>query len=365
MKKMVLFFLVSTLSIQASGCGLREKIRNFIDDQLGINKPAPTPPTIVIPPTPPVIQNSTTQPTSLPSAIPSSQPTSQAAIPESIPLSDDALLEEINGYIECMNRTGNRTLDSKNRYLSWVSKGGPTCKETYISYGLYTLYEDGIQKCNQAADRGKLGAPQLPTLEKSAADLARAYAELVPLVKKASDYFDQQDYKDDQCAKAKEMHPQLLASFDRFFAAQKELKLGTDLYKKQLDARQLQKLEKEKGKTLEWFTLNLSIAAKGLIETIPEDNSPMRTDVYLTQFTPLETAYNDLTTYSAAHADEASKAFWYSAFESSVKDFYTKSKFLKRDLAEGKKADGRSIQEVVNAYNRMVGDLNNIRFKFP
>lgn len=315
----------------------------------------PTPPTAPVPPTmPPPDTQGITPPESAPSAPP--------------PAADDnSLIEKVNGYIECSNRTVSRTQDSRTRYLSWVNEStGPTCTERYISYGLYTLYEDGVQKCNDAVTRGKALPPSLPQVEQAAADLAAAYAELVPLTQKAEDYYEQQDYKDDNCAKAKAMHPQLMAAFNKFNAAEKILSTELDGLKAQLDIKQLAKTEREQGKKLQWYTQNFMMNTRNLVRAVPKENAAnFNSAAYLAAFNNLQPAYDQLVEYSAANAAEASGAFWYSAFESSAKNFYTKAKFLKRDVAEGKKPDANSLNELIDNYNRLVGDANNVRFKFP
>src|SRR5262245_27903401 len=73
----------------------------------------------------------------------------QSAVAPSVkesPAADAArdLKDELNGYVECINRSQSRAQQSYDRYLSWVSKAGPNCNEPYITYGLYSLYDDSI-----------------------------------------------------------------------------------------------------------------------------------------------------------------------------------------------------------------------------
>lgn len=275
---------------------------------------------------------------------------------------DRDLKDELNGYVECINRSQSRAQDSYNRYLSWVSKSGPNCNEPYITYGLYSLYDDSIERCNKAAKRGVEGAPALPAAEKAATDLAACNAELVPLVKKASDYYDQQDYKDDKCAKAKEMHPQLLATFEKCFASAKALTNEVDVLKGDLDKRELAKLEAQ-GQSFQASTLRFLISAKDLLKTINTSGTGavVSKDVYTPKCLELEKTFQALDDYGTAHKDEIDKTFWGSAFVSSAKEFTSSAKFLRRALDEGK--DPRNeAQSFIDNYNRMIGDSNNLRF---
>ncbi|MCA0420866.1 MAG: YiiG family protein, partial [Proteobacteria bacterium] len=52
-----------------------------------------------------------------------------------------AAITKSNAYTGLMNRTL-RAIQSWERYGSWVDmKKGPTGKERYITYGLYSLYD--------------------------------------------------------------------------------------------------------------------------------------------------------------------------------------------------------------------------------
>jgi hypothetical protein len=300
-------------------------------------------------------------------ATPPSQPgVATPEAPVTLKVSEDPdrdLRDELNGYVDCINRSQPRAEDSYNRYLSWVSKAsGPNCNERYISYGLYSLYDDSIEKCNQAAKRGAEGAPSLPDLEKASADLAKCNAELIPLVKKAADYYDQQDFKDDACAKGKEMHPQLIATFERCFAAAKALGNGVDTLKAEADRREIAKLEQQ-GQSLRLHTLKLMLGARELLKTLNTSGQGpiVAKDVYGPKCLEVERTFQTLDEYAAAHKEELDKAFWGSAFLSSAKEFNTAAKFLRRALDEGK--DPRSeAQSFVDQYNRMVSDANNVRF---
>lgn len=344
-----------------SGCDgsfLRSKIEQFSGKKQA--EPAPPP---QVPAPPPVPAPAEPPPVPAPPTTPESQPA-----PVAPPAANDAaLIEEINGYVKCLNRAASRTADSRQRYLSWVNEqSGPTCKERYISYGLYTLYEDGVKTCNEAAENGKTTGPSMPKAEQAATDLAAAYAELVPLTQKAEDYYQQEDYKDDNCAKAKEMHPKLMSAFNRFLDAEKRLSTEVDTVKADIELKELARLEQQQGKHLPYYTQSFMIASRRLMRTIPKENiTEFQSAAYLAAYDALQKDYDAMGEYAAANQPETSKTFWYSGFESSAKNFFTKAKFLKRDLAEGKKADARSLNEVVESYNRLVGDANNLRFDFP
>ncbi len=338
MKRLCLFVIPALL---ASGCNkltdldhqAAQKLQGAIGNAVGIGKVVPQSP-----------QNSEESPSKGSST---SDP-------------DQSLLLKLNGYIDCLNRGVPRAEDSYKRYLTWANKQtGPTCTETYISYGLYSLYEDSVQKCRDAAEKGKSMTPSLPEVESAAADFASCNADLVPLVKKADDYYDQQDYRDDHCAKAKEWHPQLIATFEKCFDAAKRLSHGVDLLKGDLDRRRLVKLEKD-GPSFQAATLRLLLGANDLLKTFGSDGKVAK-DAFTPKCLELEKNFQVMDDYASSHRDEISRVFWGSAFVSSAKSFVSEAKFIRRDLEDGK-SPGDRLEHMVDDYNRLVNDSNNLRY---
>lgn len=334
---------------------MMRKLKGKKDEPAKVGTPqTPAAPTPAVPETP-------SQP-----AIPPSQPSTlitTPTVPAEPPASDKSLRDKLNAYVACLNRTKPRTLQSRERYLSWVDEtAGPNCKERYISYGLYTLYADGIQKCQQAVELGAASPPSLPKLQEAATQLTAAFVELVPLTQKVSDYYEQEDYKDDQCAKGKEMHPQLMAAFQRFIAADAAVTAELTPLQREMDLKELALLNQE-GKQLQYLSKKFLVTSESLLSQVPKQAPPSwGGEGYVQQYALVETDYQALQDYLVAHPDEADKAFWFSAFSSSVKDFYTQAKFLKRDLASGKKAGPNELNSLIEKYNRMVSDGNNLRF---
>lgn len=355
MKKAKVWGLSFVLILCLTACGrdfFAKKIQEFVKDDHSNSSQVVVPPVLPIKPSEQVIA---LLPTSLPANL------QNAVVPKVEENNANSQQEEVNAYIQCLNRTAERVKQSRDRYLSWVNeKSGPTCTERSITYGLYTLYNDGIETCQKAAQKGQAGS----AMQKSATDLAAAYAELVPLVQKAEDYYTQQDYKDDHCEKAKQIHPQLLSIFGRYLQAQRSLEAEIDHIKVYLDQKELAQIEQTQGKKLAWHSKSFMISAEKLIKSFPKDDqAPFSNVNYLLDYPNVEKAYEALVQYSTANPQEGKDTFWYSSFESSTKDFYTKAKFLKRDLADAKKPDTRSMNDVIASYNRLVRDSNNTKFK--
>lgn len=323
--------------------------------------PAPTPTPAPIPE--PSTATSSTQPTSLPTTLPSTLPSTLPATETPVSGDQDAsLIEKLNAYVGCLNQAADSSERSRYRYLQWVNeKTGPTCKELNI-YGLYTLNDYGIKACQEAVQKGNTLPPSLPELEKNFTNLAALYAEMVPLVKQANDYYTQENYKDDQCAKAKEMHPKLMDNFLKMKALLDQIEPRMDQIKSELDTRELVRIEKTKGKNIEWQYIRLMTTAKELLRAIPEDLSLLNKDKYIQSFEKFDIAYQEFVTYTDAHKPEVDAINMMDSTISDAKDYYTKTKFLKRNLAEGKKPTVNEANDIIREYNDIIQRGNHLRF---
>ncbi|HMJ06982.1 MAG TPA: DUF3829 domain-containing protein, partial [Chthoniobacterales bacterium] len=158
------------------------------------------------------------------------------------------LVEKTNLYVKALN-AASYAQRSYDRYASWVNvKKGPTGKERYISYGLYEISKSQVDEVKQAAKKGPRLSPALPDLDVVIVRLAESFGALEPLVKKAADYYEQEDYKDDNARGAQELHAGMMPLFQEVFAAETELRRGLDGLKTQVDRRQLVLLEKRSGR---------------------------------------------------------------------------------------------------------------------
>lgn len=127
------------------------------------------------------------------------------------------VIEKMNQYARCFNRNNQRAGDSYRRYLSWVDKEkGPTGKEQNV-YGLYTIYGSEYY-CDKMEETLKM-SPIMPSLDEKAKKYVKEMESLHAFLLRVDKYYDHQDYKDDNFAGAKEMHPQIIAAFKSYFDA--------------------------------------------------------------------------------------------------------------------------------------------------
>jgi hypothetical protein len=228
-----------------------------------------------------------------------------------------SLGEKVQPYIACLNRLSGRALQSRDRYLSWAAKSGPTGEEKIV-YGLYTLYDPA--ECARTIPAANASAPHDAGLEEAGTAYISSLAALTPLVKEADGYYGQGDYKDDKMAKGKLLHPKLMAAWDSFAAADDRLRDAVDRINDLVEIETLATLEKEEGRKSAYFTLALMIKAKALVhaEGDGEDKTFDAAKV-MPVLEGLQTAIKDLDEYGASHPEEKAGSIFMSAASSFLK----------------------------------------------
>jgi hypothetical protein len=277
-----------------------------------------------------------------------------------------ALVDKTNLYVRALNAT-TTVRRSFERYDSWVDvKKGVTGRERYISYGLYELGKSSVDEIRRAGQRGPQMRPALPVLDDAAVELANAVTALEPLVRKAYEYYRQENYRDDNAAAGQQLHKEMMPLFERVFAAETALREGVDALKEQLDRRQLEELERVSGRNYQWHLRSFMLAAKGVINLLPDGPtaSPIPAKEYRTRFAELEKTYDALRSYISDNPAEAKKLQLGSMVESAAGDFFTASKLLQRTLS-AERLDRREYVErltkVAQSYNHLIQLTNTAR----
>ena len=276
------------------------------------------------------------------------------------------LVDKTNLYVTALNAVSGARR-SYDRYASWVDvKKGPTGKERYITYGLYEINESSVTQVKEAAQKGPAMKPALPELDSIVVRLGDAFTALAPLVKKAHDYYDQEDFKDDAAKTGRELHSAMIPLFEKTFAAEAELRRELDRLKNDLDQRQLARMEKQTGRDYHWHLRSFMLAAKALINLIPESPDAPLIDsaAYKTRYTELERTYTAFESFKTEHPEAASKIMLAGFVDSAVKDFYAASKFLRRTLESGKPDRRQYIEQVgklAEKYNDLIQRTNSVR----
>jgi Protein of unknown function (DUF3829) len=184
-----------------------------------------------------------------------------------------ARIEKSNAYIALTNRTI-RISDAWSRYASWVNlKTGPTGKERYIDYGIYSVYDvrGELEKARAAA----VAQPSLPELDEAMKRYADAVENVTPIINRAAGYYDRKDHKADGVAEGKELHAKLVPAMETFLKARNEFKAVFKPFKNDLDQQELAAIEASDGKKRMWHGKNVVIHAAATLEYLPSDSAPV------------------------------------------------------------------------------------------
>jgi hypothetical protein len=233
--------------------------------------------------------------------------------------------DKINAYVGCINRLSERAYDSRARYFSWVGKNGPTGKERII-YGTYTIYD--TSDCRKNVDKANDLQPRDVELEAAASAYADAVGKLEPLLKEADDYYSQQDYKDDRMAKGKALHPRLVAAWEAFAGADKNLRRGVEAINDKRAAERLAEIERSEGRKARYHVEALMIHAKRVLRA--QDTAKPELAAITQALNDYENAVKAAEQFSGGEGD----ARIGSSFMGNAKSFLTTAKQLMRRIRD-------------------------------
>ena len=275
--------------------------------------------------------------------------------------------EKINAYVGCINRLSERSYESRARYFSWVGKNGPTGRERII-YGTYTIYD--TSDCRKNVEKANALEPRDAELEAAASAYAEAVSKLEPLLKEADDYYSQQDYKDDQMAKGRALHPRLVAAWDAFASADQKLRGGVEAINDRRAAERLAEIERSEGRKTRYHVEALMIHAKRVVRA--QDRPKPDIAAIAQAVNEYESSVKALEQLSGADGDKIG-----SFFIGNAKSFLTTAKQLMRRIRDkvpystgdkmmlggggGWMVEGspqrllRDYNQLIESYNRGVG----------
>lgn len=301
-----------------------------------------------------------------------------ATTPEAIPrepseaAQDAALAGKLGRYITCLNEVSGRSAESKSYYLKRIGnpKVGPTEGEQPRPPN-----ELNTDSCLKALNEAAHMEPSMDKLDAEAADYKAALTELEPLIKEAHRYYDQRDYLDDRFAKGRELHPKLMAAWERFEKANDLFNADVTQLNDTVDARRLKRLATDPSERLQYLTLNAATEAKQLVKVSDvKQLAQLDLDKFEAALKSCEQAWNELEQYTAQHPDESSRVLRGALLENSAREFLKAAKELGRRKRDNKEFNheffSRNAPELVDGhpaqvsakYNHLVNELNRMRF---
>lgn len=257
---------------------------------------------------------------------------------------DEKISQKLNNYLLCTNNFSGDVLKSQKFYLEDV--GDPMLPDEEI-YGvvIYAIEKDP-QICT-----AKIEIANAIDAENQLNPLADTYLKqliaIKPILNKASRYYDQEDYLDDDYAQAKEMHETLLQAFENFEQAHKALMDEIETIQGVLDQQKMMEL-KENGNQLGYLDKKGIIEARELYNI---GNVNHLDDLDLEQFT------STLETYEAT-VDEMVN---YPAYNEYHDEYLTEAKELMRTKRENEYDDfSWDVDDFIDAYDDLINGPSGI-----
>jgi hypothetical protein len=261
-----------------------------------------------------------------------------------------AALGKSRAYVDLMNRTM-RAVQSWNRYRSWVDmRRGPTGRERYIAYGLYSLYDvrGEIEKASQAVAQ----APSFPELDDVVRRYIQSYQALAPLIDRAERYYERKDYRDDAMAEGRDLHRQMVPLAEAFLADRAELEEEMRKLRGRLNGQELAAIERREGRSARWQIRNIMMSAREIIDVMPTNERPvadMRAfDAAIARYSA---AVREMDAFKRANPDSMS------IIDSQASSWLGQVRELREKLARSRGDVRRSATEanwVFNQFNMMV-----------
>jgi len=293
---------------------------------------------------------------------------------------DDRLSEKLQPYIDCINRQSNNVNDSASRYFQWIPdpKAGPTGKENPL--GLFEIRD--IKPCVDGIAASADKEPDDTELETTAKAYSDALVAVEAVANPAYKYYDEDNYKDDKWAKAKEMHPKLVAAFDAFAAADKGMRTAVATRNDALQERDLARVEAEMGKILMWHHKKTMLLAKKVMDTgdvAIEPTFALDLATFEPALTEFEAQIDAMNAYAKDHKEEADSLTMFSSLQSGCEDVKKAAKEMlrrKRDNTAFTKDDFErfangpaewvegSPAKLSHAYNALVNTSNGLNYNF-
>jgi Protein of unknown function (DUF3829) len=261
-----------------------------------------------------------------------------------------ALLVKKNVYTKLYNETL-KIDDAWGRYASWVDlKRGPTGKERYITYGVYSVDIESIHRA--AADAESLAGqnPKVPELDAAVRDLLAMLDPVMPVINAASAYYDRQDYKDDGAKLGREYHAKLVAMVPPIMATRAKISREIDALSDQLDERELSMIERADGKRYRWHSRRVLSGARKLalfIDPRLQRSRLAELDKAIADYATAVRQFDDyLATPGAQHG----------MLDTSPRSFLSKMREMRDEVAKGQRPGGMmGTTFIVQEYNMMIG----------
>ncbi len=287
--------------------------------------------------------------------------------PPAVSSADDAMTDKLQPFIGCINDVDTKLREHFGEYEgAWPAR--QKMESTGLIFGfkieVYETNNSMSKECADNLEKAVAQSPADPTLDAAGKTYVTTLRELIPLMNAVDAYYDQEDYRDDDMAKGRELDAQIRPLFATLFAASDKFRTSVAAHDLQLTKNQLAAIEAEGGKTFTWHELNLMLQARIAIDAIEAAANGDTLEVSAIEAIEQDyaAAIEAGETYAAANPNAKTELGnppkWFSIV-SYGNTFLTAIKTLRRDLADGKSdAIGNDLDGAFDDYNSLIDDYN-------
>ena len=240
-------------------------------------------------------------------------------------------------------------------YFRSIPVAGPTGKERYSFMRSHTFAETKLAEARKAFDEAKkLGPESLAHIVPLADEALAQIATVTTRYAEAKKYYDAEDYKDDQLAKGKALHAQIVQAAEAFQTAIR--KLESELSKVEDKRMQAEIAELGGDKSYPYMHRILNFKASQLLRASPAN--------FAASYAAFEASYQELQKFSSGRGAELNTTF--KSYIHQVDDFYGDAKKLRRALEASKPGEEpRDLdnlrEQLTSSYNTLVSYGNSMR----
>jgi hypothetical protein len=285
-------------------------------------------------------------------------------------LTSDMLVTKLAPYILCLNDADGPIQENVKIY-----------RETYtdaVAHPPKMLFDRGFRGFRPADDTNYQQArhcvatlkdnakqtPSMPDADKAATEYASALEALIPLMKGADHYYDQQNFSDDKLEEGRALNNKLQPLLARLYELSTQVRDAVGEQKEKQRDLWMTEIEKTDGKTFPWYVQDVLRKARRAFNSIRDaDVRDVDSKTFADAEASMQQAYDAARAYGEANRDvqtESGKRPMWFQLEPSAQAYLQRLKSFRR-AAEGKEGlTGRDSEELLRSYNALVRKFRDL-----
>ncbi len=300
---------------------------------------------------------------------------------------DFAMQAKLEGPITCINRTLTHLETARRTYVAAMAAISHAAPAQAPSINLadrpmfkiepYERDNEFALGCADALDKSAALPPAIADLDGASRQLAPLLRTIVPLGNQAEIYYGQEDWKDDQFQKGRQIDTKLGPKLAALTQQDDILRAGVLREQAALRERELDTIEKAQGRTYEWHALDLMYTARQMMDLLgAAARGRTLTEVDVAgAISPFQAEFDAGTAYSAAHQEEAKpdvrgmRPLWFD-LQPSATALLQQAKDLRRRLptltgqGDAARQEGQALDTINMTFNGLVDTYNTVsRFR--